>query len=299
MFPAFAATLFFSLSVITATRSVKLLGSHRANFWRVLVTTLLLGAWAHSFGTGFGGSAFIVFFLSGCVGFGLGDMALFLAIPRLGPRLSSLLINCLAPPFAACIEWIWLGTRLSLGEAACSALILAGVGMALLPEGKPEVPKKTDWFGILNGVVAGFGQGFGAVLSRKAFALAAQEGVEVDGGTAAYQRILGGLAFVLIPTVWWLWRRRTEGKGVRALAAPRMAWKWVVANALCGPAIGVACFQWALRSTPSGIVLPIVATTPLVVIPLTYWFEGDRPGWRSICGGGLAVAGVILLTQIT
>ena len=31
------------------------------------------------------------------------------------------------------------------------------------------------------------------------------------------------------------------------------------ANALCGPVLGVACFQWALRSTPAGIVQPIVA----------------------------------------
>lgn len=298
MFASLGATFFFSLSVITATRSVKALGSHRANFWRVVVTTLLLGAWAYGFGTGLGGSAFLVFFLSGCVGFGLGDMALFLGLPRLGPRLSSLLINCLAPPFAAGIEWIWLGTRLSLAEAACSALILAGVGVALLPEGESAKPKKVDWLGIFYGTVAGFGQGFGAVLSRKAFALAAQEGMQVDGGTAAFQRILGGLAFVLLPTAWWLWRQKTQHLGLAALNAPRASWKWVVLNALCGPAIGVACFQLALRGTPSGIVLPIVATTPLAVIPLTYWFEGDRPGWRSLCGGVLAVAGVVLLTKI-
>jgi drug/metabolite transporter (DMT)-like permease len=40
-----------------------------------------------------------------------------------------------------------------------------------------------------------------------------------------------------------------------------------------------------------------VATTPLVVVPLAYLFDGDRPGKRSLVGGVVAVAGVIGLTQ--
>jgi drug/metabolite transporter (DMT)-like permease len=67
----------------------------------------------------------------------------------------------------------------------------------------------------------------------------------------------------------------------------------VLANALAGPSVGVGFYQWALKTTPSGIVLPIVAMSPLVVVPFTYLFEGDRPGWRSLAGGVLAVLGVI------
>ena len=44
-----------------------------------------------------------------------------------------------------------------------------------------------------SSAAVGFGQGYGAVLSRKAYAVAAAAGNRVDGGTAAYQRILGGL----------------------------------------------------------------------------------------------------------
>jgi drug/metabolite transporter (DMT)-like permease len=72
----------------------------------------------------------------------------------------------------------------------------------------------------------------------------------------------------------------------------------VLLNALSGPTLGVAAYQWALRTTPSGIVLPIVATSPLLVIPFTYWFEGDRPGGRSLAGAAVAVAGVIGLTLV-
>jgi drug/metabolite transporter (DMT)-like permease len=60
----------------------------------------------------------------------------------------------------------------------------------------------------------------------------------------------------------------------------------------------VGCYQWALSTTPSGIVLPIVATLPLVVIPFAWRLEGDRPGGRSIIGGIIAVTGVIALTLV-
>jgi len=72
-------------------------------------------------------------------------------------------------------------------------------------------------------------------------------------------------------------------------------WPWVVVNALAGPAIGVGCFQWALRDRGTGLVLPIVALTPLVIIPFSRVFEGERPRKRSLVGGVIAVAGVFIL----
>jgi drug/metabolite transporter (DMT)-like permease len=60
--------------------------------------------------------------------------------------------------------------------------------------------------------------------------------------------------------------------------------------ALFGPVVGVACYQWALATAPSGIVLPIVALCPVVILPLSYFWEGDRPHPRSYVGGAVAVA---------
>lgn len=297
MLPAVIAAVLFAGSVIAASRSARLLGSQAANFWRILLATLLLGAWAHTLGRGWGGGAFGLFFLSGVIGFGLGDYALFEALPRLGPRLSSLMINCLAAPFAALIEWLWLDTRLSAAQMLWGLMILAGVGLSLAPERGLPIPRSQRLAGIVFGVFSGLGQGLGAVLTRKAFALAAAAGEQVDGGTAAYQRILGGLAFVTLPYVWSTLRhrwRQDEEVGPRLTPREqRRAAAWVLANALAGPSIGVGFYQWALKTTPSGIVLPITAMTPLLVIPYTYVFEGDRPGWRSLVGGIMAVLGVI------
>jgi drug/metabolite transporter (DMT)-like permease len=61
----------------------------------------------------------------------------------------------------------------------------------------------------------------------------------------------------------------------------------------------VSCFQWALKTTPTGIVLPIVATTPLMVIPFAYVLEKERPSVRSLMGSVVAVLGAALLTMVS
>ncbi|MEC9081048.1 MAG: EamA family transporter, partial [Verrucomicrobiota bacterium] len=73
----------------------------------------------------------------------------------------------------------------------------------------------------------------------------------------------------------------------------------IVANALCGPTLGVGAYQWALNvdDLPAGIVLSVVALSPLVIIPFAMKFEGERPTIRSIIGSLIAVAGVVVMTS--
>ena len=73
-------------------------------------------------------------------------------------------------------------------------------------------------------------------------------------------------------------------------------WPWILANSLAGQTIGVSCMQWALETTPTGIVTAIIATTPIVMLPLARIFEGEKITARSLVGGVVAVAGVIGLT---
>jgi drug/metabolite transporter (DMT)-like permease len=79
-------------------------------------------------------------------------------------------------------------------------------------------------------------------------------------------------------------------------ATRRRGWPYVIGNAVAGPAAGVGCYQWALKTTPSGIVLPIVATSPLVTILLAFLLEGQRPTRRAVSGGIIAVAGAAALS---
>ena len=300
MTAAILATLLFSLSAVSGKRLSHHISGVEANFWRFLLAAFLLGAYAHSFGLGLGGGALGMFFISGIIGFGVGDYGLFRAYPILGSRLTMVMTQCLAAPFAASIEWLWMGETLSLGQVLAGTAILVGVALALAPSETTDVDRKHWKAGILWGLMSAFGQGFGAVLSRKAL-LVVEAGVTVDGLSQAYQRVLGGLTVMAVLLLFRKMRLR-NGATIRTEVAltpvtMKLLVALIVANTLCGPTLGVGAYQWALSSLPSGIVLSVVALSPLVIIPLAMKFEGERPTLRSIIGSVVAVAGVVVMAN--
>lgn len=299
MIAAILTTLFFAFSAVTGQRVAVKLGGAWGNLMRLALATLVLGILVRFLTPdAMRWESFRWFFVSGLIGFGLGDVALFTAYERIGSRLTILLNLCLAPLFAMVLEWLWLGNAVGPRVVVCALLILTGVAMAIRPNAKSfaKVPLRGNfWVGILAALIAGFGQGTGAVVSRKAETVALALGASGSGITAAFQRVVAGLLFsaaaVLLIRLfgsrkeWETWRTPLDRKVV----------PWLLGAALFGPVIGVSCFQWALQSLESGVVLAVVALTPIVMMPLAYFTEGDRPSRLSLAGALVAVAGVVLL----
>jgi drug/metabolite transporter (DMT)-like permease len=287
MIGALGTTLFFALTAVFANRAAQQLGCTLANLYRLLLAVIILGVWAHVAGLGLGGGAFGWFFVSGLAGFGLGGVAMFQSLPRLGSSLAMLIVQCGTVLVAATVEWRWLGTRLTGPQIAFALATVAGVILGLMPRSLPLAPRAVLRSGIAWAVVSAVGQGVGAVLSRKAFAVAAAAHLRPDPATTAYQRALGGLVVAVIAVALV---RATQGE--KKSAPLREAWPWVLANVLTGPVLGVTCYQWALSTTPAGIVQPIVATSPLATIPLAALLEHTWPRPLYFAGAVLAVAGV-------
>lgn len=296
MFAATLASCFFALSALSGTRATSLVGAVNANFYRLCFASFILAFYAFTFGQGWAGPGLLIFLLSGLLGFGLGDMALFQAYQRIGSRRTILLVQCLAVPIAATTEWGWLGTTLSLKQLFWITLILFGVGLVMFSRREEKSSPRLLWQGIGFGILASLGQAWGAVLSRKAIFLNQSEGVNLDGWTAAFQRITAGLAVALLFIIWRQWRQhrsRLQAQKILSSHQLQLAGLFCLANGLAGPVLGVGSYQWALTNTPSGIVLAIVATTPIVILPLAWMFEGDKPTLLSVVGSLLAIGSVI------
>lgn len=279
-----------------------MLGGTEANFWRITVATISLGLWAYTFGLGLTGIAFPLFFISGMIGVG-SDVFLFQGLPRLGSRLTSLLVQCGTALAGATIEWLWLGTKLTGPQIAACSTILVGVAIALAPGEHLTIERKQFLWGIGFCVLAAVGNGFGAVLSRKGFAMAANALQPIDVGTAGFQRLAGGLivcgvALLIVKRRDVLAQFVAQAPRVPSSAKWKKAWFWVVSNGLAGQTLGMCCFNWALKTTPTGLVLALVSTTPLVIIPFAWKFEGDKAHRRSVIGGVIAVVGVIALVLV-
>jgi drug/metabolite transporter (DMT)-like permease len=245
--------------------------------------------------------------LSGVIGLGLGDLAMLGGYRHIGPRITVMLLLCLAVPISGISEWLWLGTPIGGRDIALSTGILIGVGMAIMPGAKiPALNRRGIFLGLLCGVAAAFGQGLGTTLSRVAYQAAADAGIAVDGVASSWQRMIGGLLCTLlaeavlrlsigIPPV------QMAGEALAPAGGnprPQMAWLWLGASVVLGPLLGLSVYQWVLINQPGALVQAVTALTPVIVIPFAWWIDGDRPGWHGVVGGCLACACAILLVVL-
>jgi drug/metabolite transporter (DMT)-like permease len=289
LFPALLTAVCYSLSAILAARASKLLGAPFANLARMGLGVVFLGIWTLLWGVQIPMEARLWLWLSGIIGIGLGDIALFGSLERIGPRLTILLVQCLSAPVALIVEFLWLHTAISVEQLLSIVLILFGVGLALHPDQHLDLSRRAYFLGLMWGVGAAVGQGCGAVISRQAGKLA-----EFDGGSAALQRLLAG---ILCALVFYAVAGRLGISSLKLQKPPNLQGgaAWALGNAFVGPVLGIGCFQWALISAPAGIVLAIVATSPLLAMVWLWKLERQIPRPNAVIGGVSAVLGVIAL----
>ena len=290
---ALGAAFFYAWSVTCARRSSAHHGPDLANLGRLLIAVIVIGLFVafsdrHPFCAGW---EWLI--LGGVLGLGIGDIALFHALPRIGVGLTMLLTQCLAAPFALILEYQALGHSPNGAQMLAALVILIGVGVALgaPAEGDPADRRTGVWLGVLSAL----GQACGAVSTPLTVEACKQAGETIpDGFAQAFVRLLGGLPVVLL---FLLWASRKEGlfaKIRRPYAFASAPW-WMLMNGIAGPALGVACYQWALTQHPAALVLSVVALTPLIGLIMQWAIEGQRPSWRLWLGGAIAIIGVILL----
>ena len=293
---ALGAAFFYAWSVTCARRSSAHHGPDLANLGRLLVALVIVGLLValsdrQPFCAGWGW-----LILGGVLGLGVGDIALFHALPRIGVGLTMLLTQCLAAPIALFLEYEILDLSPNGPQLLAALVILAGVGVALgaPAEGDPADRRTGVWLGLLSA----FGQACGAVSTPMAVDACARAGETIpDGFAQGLVRLLGGVPIVLL---FVLWSARKEG--LLARVAHPYAWRtapvWMLMNGLAGPALGVACYQWALTKNDAALVLSVVALTPLIGLIMQWGVEGQRPSWRLWVGGAVAILGVVLLRQL-
>jgi drug/metabolite transporter (DMT)-like permease len=296
--PALLTTLLFALTAVCATQSALAFGPERANLGRLLIAVLLLGAWSHGFGQGFGGGQLPLLVLAGMIGFGAGGWCMFQAFPRIGSTLALLVVECAAALVALLLGWIFLGAAISPSQALFTALILGGLFYALAPYHLPGGSPASLWTGVGFTVLGALGQGISWVLTKTAFLNLLDSGEELGHLTAAYQRLIGGFFLALVIVVLSrAWPRGAAFAGAGGSpflrTGARRGGAWMLANALAGPVLGVSAMMWAIRSVGNpGLVQAVVATATLFSVPLSRLTENRRFRPNYFLGTFLALSGV-------
>ena len=292
---AIITAVLFAFSAVFNTRITKLLDEVTANFYRLLAACIILGVITLGFYPGsFHREASIWLMISGVVGFGVGDIALFAAFARIGSRLTILINFSLSAIVGAFADWVLLNDPIGLWQWASVLMILCGLSLALLTPGSRERMHGSFKLGIVAATIAGIGQGIGATISRHAESIAESSGITINGLSQAFQRVSAGLMCLF---VLWAWKR-FRGTIPRPNTNRAQISIWVLTAALFGPVLGVSCFQQSLKTMTSGEAMAVTATSPLLLIPLAYFFEGDKIRPLALLGAITGVSGVIMMALL-
>ena len=261
-------------------------GSLPVNVARLLLAALylvviipLLG-----FGVRMTGTQVVYLAVSGVIGLAFGDSFLFLAFRELGPRITMLVMST-SPAVAALLAYFVLGETLSPYGIGGILVTLGGVAIVVL-ERSGGTRGPVAWRGIGNAALAAVGQGGGLIFAKLAF----REG-EINGFVATLVRILASLLIMLPLGV--AAARRSDA--FRILIADRRAFGLTALGALLGPFLGISFSLIAVAHTSVGIAATIMATVPILMLPLVHFVQKERLSWKAIAGAVIAVAGVAML----
>lgn len=229
--------------------------------------------------------------LSGIIGLGVGDFALFAAFVIIGPRLS-VLIMATSPIYAAVLGYFILGETLSFLSIFGIAITIFGVCSVILVTKEhqqwPTTSKKASMYGSILGFVGAAGQGTGVVLAKKGILF--QSDMAVNPISAALIRMITAAIFIWVCVA-------ISGKlpKIRKAIKDVTAIKFTIGGAFIGPFLGVTLSMVAVTYANVGVAQTLMSLMPIIIIPVMWISYKEKTSIRGILGAIIAIFGVAIL----
>lgn len=278
----------WSCSSIIFAAAIRRIGSVQVNVARLVfaaiflfITILVMGYNIHlSF------MQILNLAVSGFIGLVFGDTFLFKAFQESGARISMLVMS-LAPAISALLAYFVLGEVLSMWGILGVGVTTAGIVMVVIA-GRQNTSAKAvvSRRGIVYAFLGAVGQGAGLIFARLAF----NEG-PINGFVATFIRIVAGI-IILVPLTLAAGRLRNP---IRIFSGNKRALALTIAGAIVGPYLGITFSLIAITYTKVGIAATLMATVPILMLPLVRVIYKEQLSWHAIIGACVAVGGVAIL----
>ena len=226
---------------------------------------------------------------SACIGYGIGDTLYVRALPRVGLQRMSPTATALWVAMSAA------GAVLVLGEPGGWDLLVGGAAVILgtylvvsgqvqgLPDPKGPIRLGPVATTLVLLVVAGAWAAATLILA----------GGRGDLGAIAAGAIripAGGIVISVVATA------ATRGAILRRLPSPR-DWPLVIAIGIGGTAVGSLLYIYAVADAGAARAVILNSTSPLMVVPLSMLFLGERPTARVGLGTICCLAGTLIVVS--
>ena len=228
--------------------------------------------------------------VSGLIGIFVGDVALFTAMARIGPRRTGMLFT-LNAPMAVIGGVIFFEERLSVSSFTGSALILLGITLAVVygnPSEETGVFERIQgslFVGIFWATIGALGQAGGALAAKPIL----DDGADTLA-VAALRALIATAAMWLVPDLTDKLTRSVKKTPLLKHDQLKLA-----SSALIAMVCGMTLLLYALGNGDAGIVSILSATTPVLLLPLQSIVTKKMPGAFAWFGAILTVLGTALL----
>jgi drug/metabolite transporter (DMT)-like permease len=224
--------------------------------------------------------------LSAFSGLVIGDTFLFKAFGAIGARLS-MLIMALVPPISAFTAYFFLEEKISIVGILGIVVTVSGIALVIVKrEEKSSSNEGIDYAGIFYAVIGAAGQAVGLVLAKYAF-----NESEINGFLATFIRIAFALMIIFPLSL----MTRHYKAPVKLFLKDRKAFVFTVIGSIFGPFLGITFSLISISNTKIGIASTLMATVPVIMLPLIHFYYKEKLSWISIVGTLVAVSGVAIL----
>lgn len=285
---ALATAFCWSITAYAFANATRRIGAIQVNIDRMVIASFMLiviiGVAGISFTLSYDQISNLI--LSGIVGLVLGDSFLFKSFQLIGARLG-IIMMALVPVLSAILAYFFLDEIISFLGMFGMLLTIAGILIVVLEKKNPENDKiSISKIGIFYGLLGALGQASGLIFAKFAF----QAG-ELNGFSASFIRLFSA-SIIILPIASTFRRYKNPFK---IYAKDSYSTKVILIGTIFGPVLGITLSLVAIEYAKVGIASTLMATMPIIMIPIARFYYKEKLEWEAIIGAVVAVIGAAII----
>jgi len=224
--------------------------------------------------------------ISGILGLVLGDSFLFKSFQLIGARLG-IIIMAAVPVLSTILAFFFLNEIISFLGMIGMMLTIAGILIVVLErKTSDENNFSINKIGIFYGFLGALGQATGLIFAKFAF-----QGGELNGFAASFIRLFSA-SLIILPLAATFGRYKNP---IKVYSKDSYSTKVILIGTVFGPVLGITGSLIAIAYAKVGIASTLMATMPIIMLPISRFYFKEKLDWKAIIGAFVAVIGAAII----